>query len=59
MPFVYDYLDLTGDRSWIAYNVSNVSSEAPYQLTGDAKFDGADQAVVPVASTVKPSHKKQ
>jgi hypothetical protein len=40
MPFIYDYLDLTGDRSWIAYNVSNVSSEAPYQLTGDAKIDG-------------------
>jgi len=43
MPFVYDYLDLTGDRSWIAYTVSNVSSEAPYQLTGDAKVDGKVQ----------------
>lgn len=43
MQFVYDYLDLTGDRSWIAYNVSNVSSEAPYQLTGDVKIDGAGQ----------------
>jgi hypothetical protein len=41
MPFVYDYLDLTGDRSWIAYKVSNVSSDAPYQLTGDAKIDGS------------------
>jgi len=40
MPFVYDYLDLTGDRGWIAYKVSNVSSNAPYQLTGDAKVDG-------------------
>ncbi len=39
MPFVYDYLDLSGDRSWIAYKVSNVSSDAPYQLTGDAKVD--------------------
>jgi len=44
MPFIYDYLDLTGDRSWIAYNVSNVSSEAPYQLTGDAKIDRSVQA---------------
>jgi hypothetical protein len=41
MRFVYDYLDLTGDRGWIAYRVSNVSSEAPYQLTGDAKIDGS------------------
>jgi hypothetical protein len=41
MQFVYDYLDLTGDRSWIAYDVNNVSSEAPYQLTGDAKIDGS------------------
>jgi hypothetical protein len=40
MPFIYDYLDLTGDRGWIAYKVSNVSSEAPYQLMGDAKIDG-------------------
>lgn len=40
MQFVYDYLDLTGDRSWIAYKVDNVSSEAPYQLSGDAKIDG-------------------
>jgi hypothetical protein len=40
MPFVYDYLDLTGDRNWIAYSVNNVSSEAPYQLTGDEKIDG-------------------
>jgi peptidase M48-like protein len=39
MRFVYDYLDLTGDRSWIAYQVSNVSSDAPYQLTGDAQID--------------------
>jgi hypothetical protein len=43
MRFVYDYLDLTGDRSWIAYGVSNVSSEVPYQLTGDAKIDGSVQ----------------
>lgn len=40
MRFVYDYLDLTGDRTWIAYKVNNVSSEAPYQLTGDVKIDG-------------------
>ncbi|HTG34082.1 MAG TPA: M48 family metalloprotease [Thermoanaerobaculia bacterium] len=40
MPFVYDYLDLTGDRGWIAYKVNNVSSNAPYQLMGDAKVDG-------------------
>lgn len=44
MRFVYDYLDLTGDRSWVAYNVDNVSSEAPYQLTGDAKIDGSQSA---------------
>lgn len=41
MRFIYDYLDLTGDRNWIAYRVNNVSSEAPYQLTGDAKIDGS------------------
>jgi hypothetical protein len=45
MPFVYDYLDLTGDRSWVAYKVNNVSSNAPYQLTGDAKIDGSIQPV--------------
>lgn len=39
MPFVYDYLDLTGDHNWIAYNVNNVSCEAPYQLTGDPQVD--------------------
>lgn len=43
MQFVYDYLDLTGDRGWIAYNVNNVSSEPPYQLTGDAKIDRSIQ----------------
>jgi hypothetical protein len=41
MRFIYDYLDLTGDRNWIAFGVSNVSSEAPYQLTGDPKIDGS------------------
>jgi hypothetical protein len=41
MRFVYDYLDLTGDRSWIAFKVNNVSSERPYQLTGDPKIDGS------------------
>ncbi|HEY0510623.1 MAG TPA: M48 family metalloprotease [Thermoanaerobaculia bacterium] len=44
MPFIYDYLDLTGDRSWIAYKVNNVSSDAPYQLTGDPKIDGSIQS---------------
>jgi hypothetical protein len=53
MRFVYDYLDLTGDRSWIAYKVNNVSAEAPYQLTGDAKIDGSIQ------SSEKRSSKKQ
>jgi hypothetical protein len=53
MPFVYDYLDLTGDRSWIAYKVNNVSSEAPYQLTGDTKIDGS------IPSPEKRSTKKQ
>jgi hypothetical protein len=43
MPFVYDYLDLTGDRNWISYKVNNVNSDAPYQLTGDAKIDGSAQ----------------
>jgi len=43
MQFVYDYLDLTGDRGWIAYQVNNVSSNVPYQLTGDAKIDGTVQ----------------
>lgn len=43
MRFVYDYLDLTGDRSWVAYKVNNVSPNAPYQLTGDAKIDGTVQ----------------
>lgn len=45
MRFIYDCLDLTGDRSWIAYTVNNVSSERPYQLTGDAKIDGSARAV--------------
>lgn len=40
MPFVYDYLDLTGDHNWIAYGVNNVSCEVPYQLTGDPQIDG-------------------
>jgi hypothetical protein len=40
MRFVYDYLDLTGDRNWVAYKVSNISSDPPYQLTGDSKIDG-------------------
>jgi len=40
MPFVYDYLDLTGDRSWTAYRVSNVRPEAPYQ---DPQTDGSVQ----------------
>jgi hypothetical protein len=41
MQFVYDYLDLTGDRGWVTYGVNNVSSDPPYQLSGDAKIDGA------------------
>ena len=41
MSFVYDYLDLTGDRSWVAYTVNNVSSESPYQSTGDPRVDGS------------------
>ena len=43
MRFVYDYLDLTGDLSWIAYKVNNVSANVPYQLMGDAKIDGKAQ----------------
>jgi len=42
--FVYDFLDLAGDRNWIAYKVNNVSSEAPYQLTGDVKVDAGFQS---------------
>lgn len=57
MQFVYDYLDLTGDRSWIAYKVNNVSSEAPYQLSGDAKLDG-DVASQKKQPTAKPTAKK-
>jgi hypothetical protein len=45
MPFVYDYLDLSGDRSWIAYKVNNVSSDAPYQLVGDPKIDSVAKPV--------------
>jgi Peptidase family M48 len=45
MPFIYDYLDLTGNRDWIFYKVNNVNSEAPYQLTGDEKIDGGAQSV--------------
>jgi hypothetical protein len=45
MPFVYDYLDLSGDRGWIAYKVNNVSSEAPYQLLDDEKNNGNQPAV--------------
>jgi hypothetical protein len=52
MDFIYDYLDLTGDRSWIAFDVDNVSSEAPYQLTGDQKIDG-----LPAASAQSTSKK--
>ena len=37
MRFIYDYLDLTGDRSWTAYKVNNVNPNAPYQITGDEK----------------------
>jgi predicted Zn-dependent protease len=43
MRFVYDYLDLTGDRNWVAYKVNNVSANAPYQLTGDPKIDSSFQ----------------
>jgi predicted Zn-dependent protease len=39
MTFVYDYLELAGDREWVTYRVSNVSSSAPYQLTGDPEID--------------------
>ena len=52
MRFVYDYLDLTGDRNWIAYRVNYVSSEAPYQLAGDTKVTGdtkTDSSVQPAA----------
>ena len=58
MRFVYDYLDLTGDRSWIAYKVDNVSSEAPYQLSGDAKIDG-DVPSTKKQPTAKPASVKK
>jgi hypothetical protein len=43
MRFIYDYLDVTGDRNWIAYKVNNVNSEAPYQRVDDLKIDGNSQ----------------
>jgi hypothetical protein len=49
MRFVYDCLDMTGDRGWIAYNVDNVSSEPPYQLSGDKKIDGDVQVSLPTS----------
>ncbi len=61
MRFVYDYLDLTGDRSWVSYRVNNVNSEAPYQLTGNAKVDGNPPppllAPAPPKQPVKPAAK--
>lgn len=57
MRFVYDYLDLTGDRSWIAYAVGNISSQPPYQLSGDAKLDGGAPAAIPAQSSVPPPAK--
>jgi hypothetical protein len=53
MRFVYDYLDVTGDRNWVAYSVNNVSSEVPYQLTGDPKIDGSHQPVEKPKPTTK------
>ncbi len=46
MSFVYDFLDLAGDRNWIAYKVNNVSADAPYQLTGEPKVDAGLQSPV-------------
>lgn len=43
MRFIYDYLDVTGDRDWIAYKVNNVNPEAPYQRVDDLKIDGNSQ----------------
>lgn len=43
MRFIYDYLDVTGDRNWIAYKVNNVNPEAPYQRVDDLKMDGNSQ----------------
>ncbi len=54
MRYVYDYLDLTGDRSWIAYPVGNISSEPPYQLSGDAKIDDDAQVAVQPKVPVQP-----
>ena len=39
MRFVYDYLELTGDHSWVAYRVDNVNNSVPYQMTGDPALD--------------------
>lgn len=39
MTFVYDYLDLAGDREWIALPVLNVNSNFPYVYTGDERLD--------------------
>lgn len=43
MPFVYDYLDLAGDRDWVAFKVNNVNPEAPYQLLEDEKTSRSSQ----------------
>lgn len=39
MRFVYDYLSLTGDEAWVAYEVSNVNSDEPYQQLGNPQPD--------------------
>jgi hypothetical protein len=51
MRFVYDYLDLTGDRGWVTYRVNNVSPQAPYQPVGNEKPSP------PAPSTPKPAIK--
>jgi len=43
MPFVYDYLDLAGDRDWVAFKVNNVNPEAPYQLLEDERTNSTGQ----------------
>lgn len=44
--FVYDYLDRTGDSQFVAFQVNNISTKAPYQLTGNPEIDNRDPVEV-------------
>lgn len=57
MVFVYDYLEMTGDPAWIAFDVTNISGSAPYQLTGDPALDVSPSSLEPAKPSTpeKPS----